>query len=239
MRGLPRAAGAAELMDEPGVDRGELSRSLADLRRVNRWLGGTRVVLRYLEGMMARLPGRECTVLDVATGSGDIPLEVARRARGRGVRARVTATDAHPGAVEAARAHTAHDPDVRVEEADALALPYPDGAFDFALCATALHHFGEEEAARVLRELDRVAARGVVVSDLRRTRTALLGVELLAATVWRTHPVTRHDAPLSIRSAYTPGEVRALAERAGVEGARVRTHGFFRLAVVVDRTRGG
>ncbi|HEV2148268.1 MAG TPA: hypothetical protein VGR37_12760, partial [Longimicrobiaceae bacterium] len=90
MTGLARAVGA-ELMDAPEVDRRELETSLDDLRRVNRWLGGTRVVLRYLAGMADRTGAAEITVLDVATGSGDIPLAVARWARGRGLRARVTA----------------------------------------------------------------------------------------------------------------------------------------------------
>ena len=237
MTGLPRTPGA-ELMDEPGVDPGELARSLRDLREVNRWLQGTRVVLGHLARMVSRLSLRELTALDVATGSADIPLAVTRWARARGMRARVTATDFHPGTLALAREHAAHDPDVRVEAADALSLPYSDGAFDFALCSTALHHFDEEDAVRVLRELDRVAARGVVVSDFRRSRASLLGVQLLAATVWRSHPVTRHDGPVSIRRAYTPAEVRALAREAGMRGARVYTHLPFRLALVVDRTRG-
>lgn len=237
MSTLPRAAGA-ELMDEPGVDPRELATSLRDLRGVNRWLGGTRVLLRHLGELVARRPGESFTVLDVATGSADIPLSVARWARERGLRAEVTATDMHEGTLARAREHAAGDPDVRVERADALALPYPDGAFDFALCSTALHHFDDADAVRVLRELYRVARRGVVVNDLRRSRPALLGARLLAATVWRGHPVTRHDGPLSVRRAFTPAELRELARRAGMEGARVHAHLPFRLALVAERGGG-
>ncbi|HEX7239696.1 MAG TPA: methyltransferase domain-containing protein [Longimicrobiaceae bacterium] len=239
MTGLPRLAGAAERMDEPEVDRAELARSLHDLRGVNRWLGGRRVVLRHLEGMVRRLGGRAFTVLDVGTGSGDLPLAVARWARARGIGARITATDLHPRTLALAREHTARDPDVRVEPADALDLPYGPGAFDFALCSTALHHFEDPEAVRVLRELDRVARWGVVVNDLRRSRPALLGASLLAATVWRTHPVTRHDGPVSVRRAFTPAELRELGRRAGMRGARVYAHLPFRVALVADRTGGG
>jgi SAM-dependent methyltransferase len=224
-------------MDEPEVDRRQLATSLADLRGVNRWLGGTRVVLRHLAAMTARLPSGELTVIDVATGSGDIPLHVARWARRRGMRARVVATDAHAGTLALAREHAGRDPDVRVEHADALALPYADGEFDFALCSTALHHFADDDAVRVLRELRRVARRGVVVNDLRRSRPALLGARLLAATLWRSHPVTRHDGPLSVRRAFTPGELLELGRRAGMRGARVHAHPPFRVALVADFTR--
>lgn len=226
-------------MDLPDQDPAELATSLADLRRVNRWLGGTRVVMAHLVPMVRRL-GRPCRVLDVATGSADIPLALAAWASGEGREVQVLATDLHAVTLEAARRATAHEPAVAVAEADALALPFDDGAFDFALCSTALHHFDERaDAVRVLREMDRVARHGVVVNDLARSRLALAGARLLAATVWRRHPVTRHDGPLSVRRAFTAAELRELAGEAGLTTARVHAHLPFRVALVVDRTAGG
>jgi SAM-dependent methyltransferase len=223
-------------MDAPGVDAAELEHSLADLRDVNRWLGGASTALRAILPLVRRLKGREVRVLDVATGSGDLPLALSRRAREAGARVRIVATDFHEGTLAAARAHTAADPNVQVRSADALALPFADDEFDLAMCHTALHHFEEPDAVRVLRELDRVARCGVVVTDLYRSRPALLGARLLAATVWRRHPVTRHDGPHSVAAAFTPRELEALAAAAGMEGARVRTRPVFRAALVVDRT---
>ena len=235
---LPRAAGG-ELMDLPDQDPRQLERSLADLRGVNRWLGGTRVVLGHLLPMMRRV-GRPCRVLDVATGSADIPVAIARAARRQGLRVSVVATDNHATTLAAARRAVAADPEVSVARADALALPFADDEFDFALCSTALHHFDDrDDAVQVLRELGRVASRGVVVNDLARSRVALAGARLLAATVWRAHPVTRHDGPLSVRRAFTARELGELAREAGLEGARVHSHVPFRIALVVDRTRGG
>jgi SAM-dependent methyltransferase len=232
---LPRAPGR-ELMDEPAQDRDELARSLADLRGVNRWLGGTRVVLHHLEALFDRHPRPSYRIVDLATGSGDIPLQVARWARERDVQVEIVATDNHPATLEFARAHTADEPAVRTALADALALPWPDDAFDVALLSTALHHFDDErDCLRVLREMHRVSRIGLIVNDLARSRTALLGARLLAATVWRTHPVTRHDGPLSVRRAFTPDELRALAARAGLRKAAVRAHVPFRVALVVEK----
>lgn len=236
---LPRRAEGAERMDAPDVGVRELEHGLADLRAVNRWLGGRRVALRLLGGMLRRLPReREIRVLDVATGSADLPLALVRWAERRGIRVRVLATDFHPATLAAARRATAAEPRVEVAPADALALPFADGAFDLALCATALHHFDDDDAVRVLREMDRVARHGWVVSDLSRSLPALLGARILADTVWRGNPVTRHDGPLSVRRAFRPAELRRLARRAGIEGARVRRHPVFRLSLQVDRTPG-
>jgi ubiquinone/menaquinone biosynthesis C-methylase UbiE len=235
MSTLPRMAGA-ELMDEIAQDHGELARSLEDLRGVNRWLGGTRVVLHHLAALVRRHPRAEYRILDIATGSGDIPLQIARWARGEDVQARIVATDNHPTTLEMARAHTAAEPSITVEAADALRLPYADDSFDVAVLSTALHHFDDErDCVRVLREMHRVSRIGFIVNDLARSRTALLGARLLAATVWRTHPVTRHDGPLSVRRSFTPAELRTLAARAGFATARVHAHFPFRLALVVEK----
>lgn len=235
MSALPRIAGS-ELMDEPGQDQRQLAVSLADLRAVNRWLGGTRVILHHLGGLIERHPRERYRILDVATGSGDIPLKVSTWARAKGIGIDLIATDNHPATLRMAGEHTADDPAIRTMFADAMRLPFADGAFDVALLSTALHHFDDEgDCVRVLRELGRVSRIGFIVNDLARSRTALAGARLLAATVWRRHPVTRHDGPLSVRRAFTPAELRALAAKAGFAKGRVHAHFPFRVALVVEK----
>ena len=227
---IPRQDGAEEWMDAPEQDTRDLDTALADLRAVNRWLGGTRVVVHHLRRMLRRAGPGTRSVLDVATGSADIPLVLA----GTFPQLEIVATDAHPGTLELARRQVGNHPRIQVEAADALALRYSDKTFDFVLCSTALHHFDPPAAVQVLRELARVAARGVIVNDLRRSPVNLLGAKLLAGTVWRRHPVTRHDGPLSVRRSYTPEEVAMLAQAAGLQRGRVYTHLPFRLALVVE-----
>ncbi len=239
MTPLPRAAGA-ELMDEPGQDRHQLAVSLADLRGVNRWLGGYRVVLHHLSELIERYPRERYRILDVATGSGDIPLRIASWAKERDLDVEIVATDNHATTLELARRHLAAEPSIRTAFADALRLPFADEEFDVALISTALHHFDDDrDCLRVLRELHRVSRIGFVVNDLARSRAALAGARLLAATVWRRHPVTRHDGPLSVRRAFTPDELRTLAERAGFADGRVHAHFPFRVALVVEKEQGG
>jgi hypothetical protein len=61
-----------------------------------------------------------------------------------------------------------------------------------------------------------VASVGVVVNDLARGRLAYVGAWLLAHLA-TGNAFTRHDAPLSVRRAYTVAEARALFERAGMD----------------------
>lgn len=223
-----------ELMDRADVAPPQLRQGLADLRRVNRWLGGTRAALSVLMPIVTEIGEREVTVLDVATGSADIPLTLVQRARRHGLSLRVMATDCHPETLAAARAQVLAreiSREVEVAAADALALPYGAREFHIAMCNTALHHFDPADATRLLGELARVASRAIVVTDLERSRAGLAGVRLAAATLWRRHPVTRHDSVVSLRSAYTAAEAARLARDAGLQEVRVRRHPWFRFSL--------
>ena len=89
------------------------------------------------------------TVLDVGTGTGT----AAAAACARG--ARVTAVDAEPGMLAAAR-RTA--PEARVRVATLPELPFPDGAFDAVVGNFVLNHVGRPGEA--LAELRRVLRPG-------------------------------------------------------------------------------
>ena len=223
-------------MDADAVDGEELARSLRDLEGVNRWLGGTRVLLESLGPLLEREIGRELRLLDVATGAADIPLALAHWARERRIALRIVATDTHPATLAVARKRVAGESSIEVQRADALRLPYADGSFDFAMCNTALHHFDPVDAKRVLAELWRVSRRGVVVTDLTRSYLGMAGVRLLAGTLWRGHPVTRHDGPVSIRASYIPLELRAMAREAGLGEPTMRSWLLYnRMAMVARR----
>lgn len=218
-------------MDLPSADPREVRLSLEDLTAANRLFGGTASVRRHVARLLAgSAPGARLCLLDVGTGAGDVPAALHQWARRRGWAVWALGLDRGAAAIAVARARTGAGGALRLVRGDALALPFRDGAFDVAISNTTLHHFSGEDAIRFLRELRRVARKGVVVGDLRRSRSGYLATRALAATWWRGHRYARHDGPVSYRRAYTPLEVRALLARAGLSGF-VERHRFFRLVV--------
>jgi SAM-dependent methyltransferase len=92
-------------------------------------------------------------VLDVAAGSGNAALAAARRG------AAVTATDFVPQLLAAAaRRAQAEGLDLQTREADAQALPFPDGAFDVVLSTFGVMFAPDQ--ARAAAELLRVCRAG-------------------------------------------------------------------------------
>lgn len=226
----------SEMMDSPHASRAELWDSLADLHAYNRWLGGHRSARKRFFELLELTGERRFTVLDVGTGGADIPVLLVEEARRRGIELEVVATDIHPDTLAFARQNTRQYPEISVQKVDARDLPFAKDQFDVGLCCTALHHFDRSTATEVLTELDRVSSLGFVLTDLSRSSGAMVGARILAATLWRRHPITRHDGPVSVRSAYTPCELEEMARAAGISGARVHHELVFRLSMVVDRS---
>jgi SAM-dependent methyltransferase len=229
MSSLPRAEHAPELLDAERHDPDELAHSLAHVAAVNRWLGGARTLLAHVAPRLAR--ERVTRILDVGTGSADLPRRIADYARARDRRVAIVASDLHPQMREIASGLCRGYPEISVQPANALALDFAAGSFDLVTLSLTLHHFDGGQQVQVLRECARVARGAVIVNELRRTRINYLGARLLALTYWRGNRLTRHDGPLSVLRAFTPAELHRLGEAAGMR-CRVFSHFFQRIVLV-------
>ncbi len=208
-------------MDAPVQSLPELESNLRDIERANRWLGGVAPVRAAVLGCDAR------SVLDVGCGGGDIARAIVPAARTRGHDVSVTCVDISDQILQIARART-FSPAIAFVQADAMALPFASSSFDVVMCNLALHHFDERSAVRLLQEMRRVAGRVPLVCDLRRSVAGYLGTWALSRVATRNR-LTRHDAPLSVRRAYTPVEVLSLARNAGWRNPSVRPTAYFRM----------
>jgi len=218
-----RRAIARELMDEPVDDPGELEANLRDVAFANAWFGGSAPVVRAVCALGAG------TILDVGSGAADVPLALANDAARRGLAVTVTCLDRSEQMLVIARRRTQNHPALRFVRAEGEALPFGDASFDVVTCTLALHHFEPAAARTLLRELRRVARISPVVCDLRRSAVAF-GLTWLWSRTTRNR-LTRHDAPLSVRRAYTPTEALALAREAGWHTPHLTNEPFFRMTL--------
>jgi len=224
MSWVPERRRSLELIDLPeGYSRPEFAGNLADIRLVNRFLGAYRVVLTNISALLrgmtssAESPVR---MLDVATGSSDIPVAIVKWARQQGIAVAITAVDKNHLAVSVAADIARPYPEIVVMEADGFSLPYKDASFDIVLCSQTLHHFNEADAVKILREINRVAAFGYFIMDRRRSRFAWLLISALTR-IFSRNRLTRHDGPMSMLRSYTVAELSALSDKAGLTNREI------------------
>jgi 2-polyprenyl-3-methyl-5-hydroxy-6-metoxy-1,4-benzoquinol methylase len=220
-----------EVMDQPGLDDGQHHQALSALARIN-WISASGLILwpsiraLYRERQRAG-DSRPMRLLDVATGGGDVPVRLWRRARRRRIPLDVAGCDFSATAIDHARGYAAErGADVQFFQRDALAERLPDG-YDVVTCSLFLHHLHEEQALTLLRSMREAAGSLALVNDLARGRAgwwaAVVGSHVLTRS-----PVVHVDARLSVEGAFTPDEALELARRAGWDGARVRRKFPFR-----------
>lgn len=200
-----------EMMDRPQPVSPELERDLRNIRVLNRYCGSYRFVSRFVRRWIK--PGERVRLIDLATGSGDIPRLIVDRVRKIGAKVEIDALDRQSPTLEIARGLSTAYPEISYIEADILEWR-PKEPYDIVFCLLALHHFSNRDAVRVLRRCCELSRKFVLVSDLRRGWLAKVGAYLLTALIFR-EPMTRHDARVSVARAFSFDEMADLAHQAG------------------------
>ena len=182
--------------------------NLADLVRINKYLGGRSTLRELVEDTIPA--GQAVSLLDVGAASGDM----GRLLRQWRPQAQVTSLDY-------IESHLADSTGPRVV-ADAFALPFAPGSFDYVFSSLFLHHFTDDQVVELLAGFGRVARRQVLIIDLWRHPVPYY---FISQTRWLFgwHPVTVHDGAISVEAGFIPRELTDLARRAGLASPRSRT----------------
>lgn len=209
-----------EIMDQPGIDGERYRRVMKGLARINYLTRSAALLWPSIRQLAAQAPGRTLTLLDVATGAGDVPVWLSRRAARAGIDLRVAACDVSRQAIGHARESAKRagvDVTFFVHDVVAAGIDQP---YDIVTSSLFLHHLNDAQCVDVLRTMSENAWRLLLVSDLLRSRAnywmAYLGVRLLTRS-----DVMYVDGPRSVEGAFAWHEVRQLCQRAGLESAEL------------------
>lgn len=223
-----------ELLDHGAGTPEEIFQSLRDLRRINRFLGGHQVSLIPLRRMIRKLQLKEFSLLDVATGSADFPLAVARWARASKIPCRIGAMDINLRHLNFAQESLHHFPEIELIRADIEHFPFMPGSFDFVNVSLFLHHLNDDAIHRFLKNFVSLARIGVMINDLERHWVPYLFLKLTQPIFARSR-ITRFDGFASLRQAFTVEELRAYAIASGIQNFIVTKRFPYRLAMIISK----
>jgi SAM-dependent methyltransferase len=206
-----------ELMDQPGLDAAQHAHALDGLARINRLSRSDAILWPAIEHLARSAGGSPIRVLDVASGGGDVPIALAKRALRSGLNVRVEGCDVSLEAVRYARRQAEQSGlSLRFFNLDVLNEPIPLG-YDVVTCSLFLHHLTEADACSFLRKAAGATGRLILVNDLVRGPIGYL-LAWSACRLLSRSPVVRYDGPVSVAGAFSLAEVRELAKSAGLEG---------------------
>jgi hypothetical protein len=213
-----------ELLDDDLGTPEEIQDSLCDLREINEKLGGFRSFFRLVNTVAQKRQKQSLSLLDVAGGTGEVVENVSRR-MGDGRQIRATVLDRAVTHMNGGRES------FRRVAGDALALPFEAESFDVVSSNLFLHHLDPDQIGVFFDEALRVARLAVIASDLRRNWFHWMAAHV-GKVKYRSR-LTRHDAPVSIRRAYTIREMRILAQRSKASSFMIQPHYFQRFGLIL------
>lgn len=221
-----------EMIDRPGADPEKLRDELKSIRDVNRFFGGFSAIR---EGVLSLLEepwdGQEIKILDLGTGSADVPVYLVGMGRSLNLKFCITAVDNNPTVLQVSRERTRPYPEITIQSGDLTNLTYTPSAFDIVICSLALHHFSREDAVGIIKSMNDFGRIGFIVSELNRSWAAALAAKLYTRLT-TNNPMTLFDSYTSVLRAFTPDELMEMAIEADVRNIAIRTHPLFRLLLI-------
>ncbi len=227
-----------ELLDEDIGTTEEVAASLKDLRRVNRWFGGIGTTLWMLGRLVDTVAQREFSLLDVASGCGDVALAAQRWMAGKGIRIELTLLDRRLSHLQQVQREPANGrvpspskaADLRRVVGQALALPFHGESFDLVSCSLFAHHLEPQEFIAFQNEALRVCRIAVLTNDLRRHPLSLALVRT-GRPLLRSH-MSQHDGVASVKRAYTMQEMKTMLAQTSAARVEIAPHYLYRMAVI-------
>lgn len=211
----------AELLDTDSGTPADVAASLGDLRRINRWFGGVATTEAMVKRVAREINQSSLSLLDIAAGSGYVPEKARERLEHRGLHLQVTLLDRAPSHLTNGN---------RAVAGDALALPFRDTSFDLLSCNLFAHHLSPQQLVQFVDEALRVCRIAVLLNDLVR-HPLHMSLVYAGMPLYRSR-ITRHDAPASVRQAYTPDEMRTLLAQSSAARVDIHRYYLFRMGVI-------
>jgi len=221
-----------EFLDAADCDPQLASGSYRLMRLVNRFAGGTRVVKDFLAREISGCDQtRPIRILDIGSGTCDIPLAITKWARKKSLKIEFTCIETNETALKIASGN------IKKSGLDSIELKHESifefncrQHFDYAIGSLFFHHFRNDQILTIIEKLRSCVSKGILINDLRRNPISFAGCSVLVCLISND---LKHDALLSIRKGFKSEELFRLLS--GVEGAHVevRNQSLSRLAAVV------
>ena len=212
-----------EHLDKGDYTPEEYEGCIVELQRVNEWLGDASALRGSLLKQIESAGLKSFSVLDVGAGSGELLRVAAKWARETQRSARFAGLELNERSARAIHEESREYPEINAIRGDAFHLPFADHEFDYVFCSLFTHHFRDEPVVDLLREMSRVARRGIFVIDLHRDPVAYYFYTTVGH-LFLHNRLIREDGALSILRSFKPQELEQLGQQAGLANVTVAKH---------------
>ena len=223
-------------MDDPNVDEATLKAALAEVTRVNKYLGGQQVILEGLRYFFDRFPQKSYTILDVGCGDGAMLRSIANFARKRSIAVKLIGIDINPKSIALAQKRSQDFPELSFQVQDVFKLNETHLEIDIITSTLTMHHFTDTEILKFLAQFLKLANLGIVINDLQRSTIAYRLFQAYSRVFVRS-AMARHDGLISIERAFTKNELLSFTSKLGVQSFSIKWRWAFRYLWILENQK--
>jgi len=151
------------------------------IRHINHYVGSARLSLLHLEHFSKKWKKNErINILDVGSGTSGIPEAIANWTLDKNFRISVTGTDTDLKALTPFQRNMQGYKEINLIQCRSPQFPFRDQSFDYVISSTFFHQLANREAVETLRSFDRIAKRGMIITDFLKRESALTGLATIA-----------------------------------------------------------
>ncbi len=222
-----RRSDRTEIMDDLEMEGDLLSRSLAKLDWINKWLGGNSVTLNGLDELLVNHPKEKVLkIVDIGSGSGDMLRLVIDKLRKQGRIVEILGMDANDFTVNYAQTESSDYKEIKYQTEYVSAATFENLEYDILLGTLFLHHLKDDDIIEVIKIGFQKAKLGVIINDLNRSQIAYFLFNLL--TLFIPNPMIRQDGLTSILRGFKKEDLIKYSVALGVKKYTIKWKWAFR-----------
>jgi|SRR3989344_7326579 len=204
-----------ELSDLPTIDTETYKSHALYLKNLNRFFLNHWLIFKFVNLLIKNF--QTVSVLDIGTGIGDTLAYLAKKFRQSNTKYSFLGVDTNSVAVDLAKKYNADDSNIE------FAHNYSknqEGNFDVAIISQTLHHLDPKDVIKLLKNLRQKINRGIIISDLIRSKFAYWLVKILTY-ISTQNKIDLNDGPLSVLRSYSSSEIKLMLNQAGIKNFKI------------------
>jgi len=233
---LDHRSDAKECIDDPQVDAWVLRQTYNQVKSINVYTLGYWPTMSAVGYFLARYGrNKKIKILDIGCGDGETLRRIDDYARRKDFSLELTGIDLNREVISAAVAATT----AKINFIHGDILDNDKGeTYDLIISSLTMHHFTNQDIARLMQWMSGHARIGWFISDLHRHKFAYYFIKYFNK-LCGFNPLICHDAPLSIARGFRRKEWVDLLTQAGIDLDRIKISWYpnFRYAIRMEHAK--
>ncbi len=198
-----------EWMDDFHLEGAVLEKTLRDIAKINKWLGGNKITINgVIDLLKYKSKDKKYKIIDIGCGNGDMLRMLADYAIQQGYDFELIGVDANQFTIDQANLLSKNYTNITFYCENIFEEPYINRTYDILLCTLTLHHFTNTEIKKILTNGIQQSAIGIVINDLHRSALAYY-LFIVVCFFFLRNPMAKNDGLISILKGFKRKELKA------------------------------